>query len=212
MRSPKSPSTSAGDATRPYRMRRRAEHVDETRQRIVEATVRLHTTIGPARTSIASVAEEAGVTRVTVYRHFPALDALFEACSGHWAAVNPGPDLASLLAADDPEVRVRGALRAHYRWFGVHGRELYPIYRDMASMPRSTQDAMAAATASLADGLVGGLPGAGAGGAESRAGRARAVAGHVASFWTWHSLSIEQALGDDAAAEVAADMLLGALR
>ena len=214
MRSPNSPSTSAGAATRPYRMRRRAEHVDETRQRIVEATVRLHTTVGPARTSIASVAEEAGVTRVTVYRHFPALDTLFEACSGHWAAMHPGPDFAALLAVEDPEARVRGALTAHYRWFGRHGGELYPIYRDMAAMPRSTRTSMAAATASLADALVGASPGEGAtgGAAGTRAERACAVAGHVASFWTWHSLSVEQGLGDDAAAEVAADMLLGAMR
>ena len=33
--------------TRPYRMQRRAEHVDETRLRITEAAVKLHTTVGP---------------------------------------------------------------------------------------------------------------------------------------------------------------------
>src|ERR1039457_6337227 len=55
--------------SRPYRMRRRAELVDGTRQRITEATVRLHTTVGPAHTSIAAVAEEAGVTRLTVYAY-----------------------------------------------------------------------------------------------------------------------------------------------
>ena len=34
--------------SRPYRMRRRATHVAETRQRITEAAVHLHTTVGPA--------------------------------------------------------------------------------------------------------------------------------------------------------------------
>lgn len=199
MRSAKSP--------RAYRMRRRAEHVDETRQRIVEATVRLHTTIGPARTSIAGVAEAAGVTRVTVYRHFSDLDALFEACSGHWTAVNPGPDFAALFAVEDPEARIRGALAAHYRWFGRHGGELYPIHRDMAAMPHSTQASIAAEAARLAESLVGAIPGDRVAGTWERS--ARAVAGHVASFWTWHSLSVEQGLGDDEAADIAADMLLG---
>ena len=56
--------------SRPYRMQRRAAQVDETRLKITEAAVRLHTTVGPSQTSIAAVAEEAGVTRLTVYRHF----------------------------------------------------------------------------------------------------------------------------------------------
>ena len=47
--------------TRTYRMRKRAEQTHATRQRIIEATVRLHTTVGPAHTSISAIAEEAGV-------------------------------------------------------------------------------------------------------------------------------------------------------
>ena len=78
--------------TRPYQMNRRAEQVDQTRERITAAAVRLHTTVGPSNTSIAAVAEEAGVTRLTVYRHFADLDALFDACRGHWRAANPAPD------------------------------------------------------------------------------------------------------------------------
>ena len=70
----------------PYRMQRRAEQIDETRQRITDAAVRLHTTVGPANTSIASIAEEAGSRDSTVYRHFADLDALFQACRGHWLA------------------------------------------------------------------------------------------------------------------------------
>ena len=97
--------------SRPYTMRRRAELVDQTRQRIIEATVRLHTTIGPANTSIASVAEEADVTRLTVYRHFGDLDVLFEACRGHWRAQNPPPDASAWLAIPDLEARARAGAR-----------------------------------------------------------------------------------------------------
>ncbi|HEU4572144.1 MAG TPA: TetR family transcriptional regulator, partial [Candidatus Limnocylindrales bacterium] len=65
-------------------MSRRAERVDETRQRITDAAIRLHTSVGPSGTSIAAVADAAGVTRLTVYRHFPDMAALFAACSAHW--------------------------------------------------------------------------------------------------------------------------------
>src|SRR5829696_1235957 len=77
---------------RTYRMTKRAEQVDLTRQQIAAAAARLHTTIGPANTSIAGIAEEAGVTRLTVYRHFPDFDGLFAACRAHWRAENPPPD------------------------------------------------------------------------------------------------------------------------
>src|SRR5829696_103015 len=77
---------------RKYEMRRRAELVDQTRQRIIEATARLHTTLGPSRTTIAGIADEANVTRLTVYRHFPDIEELFLACRAHWRATHPAPD------------------------------------------------------------------------------------------------------------------------
>src|SRR5918999_188498 len=78
--------------SRSYRMSRRAEGVAETRQRIVEATVELHGTVGPAASTIAAIAERAGVTRLTVYRHFPDDEALWAACSGHWLSQQDPPD------------------------------------------------------------------------------------------------------------------------
>ena len=56
---------------RPYRLGKRAVKQDETRQRIVEATVELHSTVGPARTTVSQIAELAGVQRHTFYAHFP---------------------------------------------------------------------------------------------------------------------------------------------
>ena len=64
-------------APRPYRMGRRREQFEATRERITEAAFELHSTIGPAQTSISAVAERAGVQRHTVYNHFPDLTALF---------------------------------------------------------------------------------------------------------------------------------------
>ena len=83
------------DEKRPYRMQRRAELEQETRRRITESAVDLHGSLGPARTSMSAVAEHAGVRRSTLYRHFPDEQALFQACSAHWRAENPPPDLAA---------------------------------------------------------------------------------------------------------------------
>jgi AcrR family transcriptional regulator len=56
---------------RKYEMKKRAERQRETRRRIVEATVELHRTHGPANTTISEIAQRAGVNRLTVYNHFP---------------------------------------------------------------------------------------------------------------------------------------------
>jgi AcrR family transcriptional regulator len=184
-------------------MGRRAELVEGTRQRITEATVRLHTTIGPANTSIASVAEEAGVTRLTVYRHFGDLDTLFEACRGHWRAQNPPPAVASWSAIPDLEARARQALGGLYGWYRDHADELTPIYRDMTAMPVSAQQTMAAENHALGEALV-------AGHADSASdGRLlRAVARHLLGFGTWRSFAIQQGLDDDEIIELGVRFLL----
>jgi AcrR family transcriptional regulator len=185
-------------------MRRRAEQVDGTRLRITEATVRLHTTVGPAHTSIAAVADEAGVTRLTVYRHFADLDALFEACRAHWTTRNPGPDAAAWPAIPDLEERARRAFEELYGWYRDHADELYPIYRDAAAMPVSAQQAAEVGNRMLADALVAGH----ADNDPDGNGRLlRAVARHLVGFWTWRSLVIQHGLEDREAVTIAVRML-----
>jgi AcrR family transcriptional regulator len=185
-------------------MGRRAEHVDDTRQRITEATVRLHTTVGPAHTSIAGVAEEAGVTRLTVYRHFADLDELFEACRAHWVAQNPRPDTSAWTAIADLPARAERAFTELYRWYGDHAGELAPIYRDWEAMPRSSQARTAASNQELANALVGGFADTG-----SENGRVlAAVARHLTDFSTWRSLVIVGGLGQATAVDTAVRLLL----
>jgi AcrR family transcriptional regulator len=183
-------------------MRRRAALVDQTRQRITEAAVRLHTTVGPAGTSIASVAGEAGVTRLTVYRHFADLDALFEACRAHWFTRNPQPDARAWLAIPDLEERAQRAFTELYGWYRDHADELYPIYRDAASMPLTAQQATANGNRMLADALV-----AGHAGTDPDGRLLLAVARHLVGFWTWHSLVVQQDLEDREAVAVAVRLL-----
>lgn len=183
-------------------MSRRAELVDETRQRITEAAARLHTTVGPANTSVALIAEEAGVTRLTVYRHFPDLEVLFQACRAHWRAQNPAPDAQTWAEIPALPARVRRALTELYGWYGDHAEELFPIYRDMTTMPLPTQDAMRAENRRLGDLLVGDEAPSGSAGRQMRA-----VARHLLDYRTWRSLTIGQDLSDAEAVEVGVRLL-----
>lgn len=65
---------------RRYRMHQRQRAVEETRQRIVAATMALHGDQGILGTSWEDIARRAGVSLATVYRHFPTLDQLVPAC------------------------------------------------------------------------------------------------------------------------------------
>ena len=61
-------------------MSRRAAARNETRNRIVEATAKLHGEKGVLGTSWQDIAQEADVSVSTVYAHFPTLGELLPAC------------------------------------------------------------------------------------------------------------------------------------
>ena len=120
---------------RKYQQSRRAETTEDTRRRIVEATVELHRTVGPAGTRIAEVARRAGVQRVTVYNHFPDESTLLGACSAHWRSLHPAPDRSAWLRVEGPGERLRHGLRELYAWY----RETEPmtanVLRDVEMIP-----------------------------------------------------------------------------
>ena len=102
---------------RKYSMERRTAIVDETRQRIVDATVELHNEKGVLATSMQDIAARAGVSLGTVYRHFPSLDELVPACGGRNLELLPPPTPAIFGGLESSEARVRAlfnALYAHY--------------------------------------------------------------------------------------------------
>lgn len=120
---------------RPYRMAERARSQEETRERIVEATMRLHEKLGPRATTISAIAEEAGVQRLTIYRHFPDETAVFQACTAHWLSLNPPPDPQTWAAIADPEERLKTALAAFYRYYAGTRRMWSASFRDAADVP-----------------------------------------------------------------------------
>src|SRR4051794_37223417 len=184
------------DEKRPYRKRKRAELEAETRRRITESAVELHGTLGPSRTSMSAVAEHAGVRRSTLYRHFPDEETLFVACSSHWAASNPLPDLEAWAAIQDPDERLGEALNELYSFSRRTQGMMENLVRDETTVPTVKKqfagyhEYMAAAAAILLKGR----------GNVSR--QVRAGVGHALSFPTWRSLAVEQGLDDGQAAEL----------
>ena len=178
---------------RRYRKRRRAEQERQTRERITEAAVRLHGSVGPARTTVSGVAKEAGVQRATVYRHFPDEASLFAACSAHYWAGNPPPDPGAWSSISDPEARLRRALDEMYAFYGRTEGMLEKTSRDaplVAAMARPVAAFRAYLEAVIAT-MVAGRPERG----QARR-RVIAAAGHAVSFPTWQSLVRQQGLDD----------------
>ena len=192
------------DEKRPYRMTRRAELEDATRRRITESTVALHEELGPARTTISAVAERAGVRRSTVYRHFPTEEALFAACSSHWRAENPPPELAVWAAVDDPAERTEQALGELYSFYGRTHAMYESLLRDEHLVPvvqRLLRDFHGYLDA-IQDVLMAGR------GLRGRAARrARAAIGHAVGFPTWRSLVLDQGLAADEAVALMASLV-----
>jgi AcrR family transcriptional regulator len=187
-------SVARNDVRRPYRQKVRAEHVAETRQRIIESAVALHLERGPAQTSINAIAERAGVNRVTVYRHFPDARTLLEACSTHARRLNPPPSLDSWRRIEDPLRRTEVALTQLYDYFRrteagwsnvLRDAELAPLVKEMAEANRLTYLRQAR------DVLLAGWPAR-----RTRRPLLRAVLGLAVDFRTWQTLARRESLDD----------------
>jgi AcrR family transcriptional regulator len=176
---------------RKYQLKRRAEHQQETRRQIIEATVHLHETVGTSKTTIRAIADQAGVERLTVYRHFPSEHALFTACTSHYLTDNPPPDPARWQDIANAEKRLRKGLTEIYAYhrrtepmFTRTARDLdeNPVLREILT-PFFThwahvREVLCAPWKASGPARIGG----------------RAFIGHAIRFQTWRSLVREQKL------------------
>ncbi len=187
--------------TRKYELKRRAEKQEETRRRIVEATVEMHKSVGMARTTISAIAEKAGVQRLTVYRHFPDERALFYACTGHYMGANPPPDPSSWTQVADPEQRLRVALAEVYVYHRRTEPMMVNVVRDAPVHPltRELAEPYLQHWERMRDVLAAGW---------GTRGRRReillAAIAHALDFQTWHSLVRQRGLDDEQAVELMA--------
>jgi AcrR family transcriptional regulator len=180
---------------RPYQQKKRAEQQEETRRKIVEATIALHEAVGGPKTTVSAIAERAGVERATVYRHFPDERSLLEGCTGHYLAKNQPPDPHSWLTIEDPVQRLQCALEEIY----AYHRRTEPMSAraviDMPQMPvlRQVLAPMFAYWEEVATLLIAAWD-------KHRQHRLLAAAvGHAIAFQTWQSLVRAHGLDDDEA-------------
>ncbi|MGW3628865.1 TetR/AcrR family transcriptional regulator [Streptomyces sp. NPDC005122] len=189
---------------RKYEMRRRADTMSETRNRITGAAIELHGTIGPARTTIAGIASLAGVQRHTVYRHFPTEEDLFSACSTEYWQRNPWPDLTRWQEIPSPNERAVGALGDLYRFYDAVEAMLTNVLRDGDHIPgiRPSVDSYEEKIDAITQVLIAGY---------SPAPAARptltAAVRHAAAFSTWQSLVRANGLEVGTAAALMAALL-----
>jgi AcrR family transcriptional regulator len=177
---------------RRYEKKARAVQEQATRMRIVESAIALHGSVGPARTTISAIAEQAGVRRATVYRHFPDERALLLSCSGTWAERNPPPDPATWAGIPDPPARLEAALGAVYGWYEQVEPMLSTVLRDVETMPIIAEIQAKGRLEYLArveDGLAAGWGARGKAAQRLRAGIALAL-----DFYAWRTL-YERGLG-----------------
>jgi AcrR family transcriptional regulator len=185
---------------RRYELKARAEAQQATRARIAAAAADLHAEVGIGKTTVADIARRAGVQRLTVYNHFPDLQALLPACTAHWLAEQPPPDLEPVLALEDPGDRLRAALTALYGWY----RETAPMQQHVIG-ERATVPELDAWMSQSADQQLAGLAAGLSAGFDGP--HAQALVALALDFWTWQRLDREGL--DDASA---ADLMTGVVR
>lgn len=190
---------------RKYQKSKRAQQQEQTRARIVEATMALHEELGPANTTIKAIAEKAGVQRLTVYRYFPDDTSLFQACSSLWMQHNPPPDSSKWLNIKDSHKQAEQALLMIYQYYRHTESMWYAIYRDVDEV-EALKAPMAQFESYLDHLTIELLPAWNKTGEKKK--RLQITIRHCVRFSTWQSLKQEQ-LSDKKMASLALQWLLG---
>jgi hypothetical protein len=192
-----------------YKLKKRAERQEETRLRIVRATLELHETIGPSLTTISAIAERAGVGRPTVYSHFPDELSLGKACTSLGLSENPLPDPGPWEEICDPEERLRVALAelyAYFRrkeglWTNIHRDQELPHRRDNPNV-REIMKPIFGHWEKMKEALCAGW--------ETSGGPKPALVGAIGlalDFQTWRTMVRKQGMNDEQAVELMTRMV-----
>jgi AcrR family transcriptional regulator len=182
--------------TRSYTLKKRAEQQAQTRQRIVEAALDLHGSVGPARTTLSMIAEKAGVQRHTLYAHFKDERSLFAACSGLHLEREPLPEPEAWRRINDVDQRLRVGLSELYEWYSRNAGIVGAVLRD-AQVHDLTRETVAVSIVPYLNACTDVLR-------ETLTEQQSTVLALAFSFHTWQILVQEQRLQSAEAAEVMA--------
>jgi len=143
-------------APRRYDMGARADAVAETKTRIVAAAMELHAKRGVQGTRWEEIAEQAGISLATMYRHFPSLKELVPACARTVfdliAPLTVEQATAKYAKLDDTADRLAFLVRANVHCYGRGENWLHAAYRERDFIPeldaalRIIQDSLRALT------------------------------------------------------------------
>ena len=184
---------------REYRMVKRRDRVEETRRRIAKATYELHSTIGPAFTTISLVSERAGLPRQTVYRNFATNLDLFRGCIGYGLEMNPLPDPKHWHSIADPAERLQIGLTELYQWFEATEPVMTNSIRDFGAVKESAEamqpvgEVFQRMFAALAQGWDGS--------------KVAPILSLAVDFATWKKLRREQGMGSTGIVELWSDLI-----
>lgn len=170
-------------------MRGRAESVQSTKLRITEAAVHLHETLGPARTTLSAIAEEAGVQRQTLYRHFEDETAMLAACSAHYWSGLRWPDVSVWEAATSFTERFSAALPEVHAFHAATESMIANVLRDaeVSTLVRDSLESYDEFFAAIVDSICEEVP---------RDDPCRRLVAHALDFRTWQSLARRHRLDD----------------
>ena len=194
---------------RKYEMKRRAQRMQQTRQRITEAAIELHQSVGPARATVSAVAEKAGVQRHTYYAHFPEIKDLYQACTAHYLERNPLPEPSLWEEISGPEERLRRALNEVYAYYQGNEAMLTNVLRDMPFDPvlQENNVLLFRHWEAMRDTIAKAFEASG----EQHEALLAAVA-LALELQTWRTLVVQQGLDDDWAVELMVGMVRCVMR
>ena len=196
-----------------YEPKKRAERQEGTRLRLARATLELHEILGPALTTRSAIAERAGVTRPTVYSHFPDELSLGKACSSLELSDNPLPDPGRWEGIADPDERMRVALGDLYAYFRRREGLWANILRDQELTLDADDPEAREADAEIMGPIyahwerMGETLAAGWGSAEAYPRLRLGAIGLALDFQTWRAMARTQGLSDEQAIELMVRMV-----
>ncbi|MBI2780810.1 MAG: TetR/AcrR family transcriptional regulator [Chloroflexi bacterium] len=121
-----------GVAPRTYKLGKRADTTEATRQRILDATIDLYRTHGVAATTLKAIAGAADVSRGTILNHFGSADGLLGAVLDHVVATLELPDPRIYEGLSSRDDRIRAFVHASFdfqerseHWWSMFEQEMH---------------------------------------------------------------------------------------